>query len=96
MDASLHMTRVACPRQAGSKLLPQVEEVEYLQVLFVRQRRKEQVYAPVLCHGEEGAECESEAVELPVDHLWPWTLNSNQNNDGSHTSGGKEVPLKGV
>lgn len=62
---------MACPRQAGSKLLPQVEEVEYLQVLFVRQRRKEQVYAPVLCHGEEGAECESEAVELPVDHLWP-------------------------
>lgn len=55
-----------------------------------------QVYAPVLCHGEEGAECESKAVELPVDHLWPWTLNSNQNNDGSHTSGGKAVPLKGV
>lgn len=49
MDASLHMTRVACPCQAGSKLLPQVEEVEYLQVLFVRQRRKEQVRCMLQC-----------------------------------------------
>lgn len=38
MDASLHMTRVESPHQAGSKLLPQVEVVEYLQVLYVRQK----------------------------------------------------------
>ncbi|KAK3517424.1 hypothetical protein QTP70_009918 [Hemibagrus guttatus] len=79
----LDRKKVACTLQVGGEVLPQVEEFKYLWVLFTSEGRMDcglcsdssnAVYVPVCC-GEEGAEPEDEALDLPVNlrsysHLW--------------------------
>ncbi|KAK3509336.1 hypothetical protein QTP70_029059 [Hemibagrus guttatus] len=81
----LDRKKVACTLQVGGELLPQVEEFKYLGVLFTSEGRMDHeidrrigavaaVYVPVCC-GEEGAEPEGKALDLPVNlrsysHLW--------------------------
>ncbi len=79
---------MACPLQVGGVLLPQVEEFKYLGVLFTSEGRMEREIdrrigaasavmrsiVPV-CRGEERAEPQGEALDLPVNlrsysHLW--------------------------
>ncbi len=78
--------KVACPLQVGGEFLPQVEEFKYLGVLFMSEGRMEReidrrsgaasaVMRLMVCRGEEGAELQGKALDLPVNlrsysHLW--------------------------
>ncbi|KAK3518550.1 hypothetical protein QTP70_001608 [Hemibagrus guttatus] len=86
----LNRKKVACTLPVGGELLHQVEEFKYLGVLFTSEGRMDHeidrrissnatdssnaVYVPICC-GEEGAEPEGKALDLPVNlrsysHLW--------------------------
>ncbi len=79
--------KVACPLQVGGEFLPQMEEFKYLGVLFMSEGRMEReidrrigaasavMRLTGVCHDEEGAELQGEALDLPVNlrsysHLW--------------------------
>lgn len=52
----------------------------------------------LVCCGEEGAELEGKALDLPVDlhsssHLWPWTLDHGGQDEIPDTSGQNELSL---
>ncbi|TWW64146.1 hypothetical protein D4764_03G0011540 [Takifugu flavidus] len=76
----LNRKKVECLLRVKEEIMPQVEEVKYLGVLFTSEGRMEreidrQIGAAPLRSGEERAEPKGKVLDLPVDlrsypHLW--------------------------
>lgn len=100
----LSRKRVECSLWVREQFLPQLEEFEYLRVLFTCEGKGEweidrrccsNADTLLICRVEERAECKS-ALDLPVDlhphpHLWSQTLVSDRKNKIVDTSSGNEL-----
>ncbi len=103
--------KVACPLQVGGEFLPQVEEFKYLGVLFMSEGRMEReidrrsgaasaVMRLMVCRGEEGAELQGKALDLPVNlrsysHLWLWAVGHDRKDKIPDTGGRNELSPQG-
>jgi len=102
-----------CSLRDGRELLPPAKELKYLRVLLMSEGKMEREMdrrigaasgknagaVQIRC-GEEGAEPEGEALDLPVHlrsnpDLWSRALGSDQNKEITDTSGQNEFPQCG-